>query len=37
MRKTARMFLICAIAAMFTVGIVTGTPFQTNQAQTRIH
>ena len=32
MRKTTRMFLICAIAAVFTVGIVTGTPYQTNQA-----
>jgi len=31
MRKTTRMFLICAIAAVFTVGIVKGTPYQTNQ------
>src|ERR1700745_1783519 len=31
MRKTTRMFLICAIAAVFTVGIVTGTPYQTRQ------
>jgi hypothetical protein len=32
MRKATRMFLICAIAAMFTVEIVTGTSYQTNQA-----
>ena len=31
MRKTTRMFLICVIAAVFTVGIVTGTPYQTSQ------
>jgi len=32
MRKTTRMFVICAVAAAFTAGIVTGTPYQTNQA-----
>jgi hypothetical protein len=31
MRKTTRMFLISAIAAVFTVGIATGTPYQTSQ------
>jgi hypothetical protein len=32
MPKSRRMFLICAIAAMFIVGIVMGTPYKTSRA-----